>query len=126
MKTFLSFLTRRELLLVSLTAAVCFAIAIPMSGAATHDATPVSLEPGGAVVFPNLNWHCTSVARTTAVNRNAIPVTYPAHVICSTGNAASSDISGKWVAVDRNRIIVGRCTNGVLKCPTLGKWKRTG
>lgn len=58
MRRFLSVLTRRELLLVSLTATVCLAIAVPMGGAATRDgktrATIGCMQPSKlASLFPS-------------------------------------------------------------------------
>lgn len=126
MKRFLSFLTRRELLLVSLTAAVCFAIAIPMSGAATHAQTPVTVAPDTYVVFPNLDWACYSSPKSKAINRDGIPVIVPARVECYRANNASdlTHIVGKLTSVTPHQIWVLRCTDGVANCPTLGKWKR--
>jgi len=115
--------TRRELLLVSLTAAVCFAIAIPIGGAATQARTPVTVEPGGSVLFPNLDWQCWSAAKTTGTDSNGQHWTIPAAVSCSA--PGSGRTVGKRTSVSRNWIAVFHCTNGNGDCPALGKWKRT-
>ena len=124
MKRLLPVITRRELLLVSLTAAVCFSIAIPISGAATHARVPVPLRvaPGGSVLFPNLNWQCWSAAKTTGTNSNGTQWTIPAAIACY--EPSSGRIVGKRISVSRKRIVVFRCTNGG-DCSTLGHWRRT-
>ena len=52
-------LTRREIVLVALTALVCFAIAIPLTSASSDRASrQFTVWPGNDARFANLDWNC--------------------------------------------------------------------
>ena len=52
-------IARREMVLITITALVCFAIAIPLTRAsADHAQRQFTVWPGNSARFANLDWNC--------------------------------------------------------------------
>ena len=118
-------LRRREVVLMTLTALVCFAIAIPLSEAAgKRTQGTVTVPVGGSVTFSGMSWTCDNRAPLTATDQTGTVRHAPQSVGCYHLDPHKG-IVGVWTLVNHSKVIVLRCTYGVIDCPRLGVWPRT-
>ena len=120
-------LRRREIGLMTLTALVCFGVAIPLTGAAAGNGHgTVTIAPGGSVSFVGLDLTCSSVAPVTTLDQRGKKRTAPLRVDCyrASGDGVHKGLEGVWTQVTRDKIFVLRCTFGIPACPLLGSWSR--
>jgi hypothetical protein len=120
-------LRRREIGLMTLTALVCFGVAIPLTGAAAGNGHgTVAIPPGGSVSFVGLDLKCGSFAPETALDQKGEKRIVPLRVDCyrASGDGVHKGLEGVWTQVTRSKIVVQRCTFGIPACPLLGSWSR--
>ena len=92
-------ITRRDLVLVAVTAVACFAVAIPLTSASSgHSQRQFTVWPGNSARFANMDWSCDYQAGQQGSVRN------PPVVVCGR----ESTNRGVMVFVDGLRITVQR------------------
>lgn len=113
-------LGRREIGLMTLTALVCFAIAVPLTGSAAHQSqATVTIPPGVSVKFAGMGWTCRLTEADPAAR-----IHHDRQNIGCFHLDPHKGIVGVWTMVDHSRVYVLRCTYGVRDCPRLGNWLR--
>jgi hypothetical protein len=111
---------RRDVVLVLLTAAACFLVAVPFTtGALDRSERRVTIRPGSVVSFAGLDWSCVyPPVGTRRGNSYAFFAHQGTGLICNRESPGTglSDLSGE-------KVLVYQCLPG-SKCRTLLKHAR--
>jgi hypothetical protein len=102
-------ITRRDGVVVAVTAAVCFAVAIPLTSASSrHSHRQFTVWPGNSARFANMDWNCDYSAEFTAKKQGGGSMLVPAQIQC----VRESTARGLRFTVTGDDIDVARCGGG--------------